>query len=320
MRKLRYAGAAIAGGIVLFGAAPAQADVLPGADVAAQQADARLADLLGQSNGLNVDNPLQYSTLSDTPLGRSPVAQFSAGQNSPDLNPLLPGESATDHRPQPPAASVVRRPRTLLPGVPGSSGLPGLSGLSGQGLPVQGLPVQGLPVRDLPLLGDRSLPLLGDLLPSGQTRSFGQRPTMRQAEMFDGGLPLLGGLGGLLPANESPRTPPAGDGPDLSGLPAGGMAILPAALNGSAAAPAAGSEPAASEPAASEPAAPAPVAEQPAQDKPAKPTKAKPAKSHPVETPEDPRLHEEPVDDDTVEDRPFSSEGRPVAGVDEQYR
>jgi hypothetical protein len=314
VRKLWYAGAAIAGGIVLFGVSPAQADLLPGADVAAQQADERLADLLGQSNGINVDNPLGYSTLSETPIGRSPMVQFQSGQNSPDLNPLLPGESATDQRTEPPAASVVRRPRTGLPGLSG----PGLPGL-GQN------PLQGLPVQNLPLLGNGGLPLLGGLMPGGQSRGFSERPTMRQAEMFDGGLPLLGGLGGLLPANEAPRTP-TGEGPDLSGMPAGGLAILPAAVGGKPAAAggkptAAGGKPTAAQ--SDGPAKPAaPAAEQPGQDEPGEPARAKPAKPRPAETPDDPRLHEEPVDDDTTAeaDRPFSSEGRPVAGIDEQYR
>jgi hypothetical protein len=247
------------------------------------------------------------------------MVQFQSGQNSPDLNPVLPGESATDQRNEPPAASVVRRPR---PGLPGLSGQ-GLPGPSGQGLPGLGgqSPLQGLPVQNLPLLGNGGLPLIGGLLPSGPARSFAERPSMRQAEMFDGGLPLLGGLGGLLPANGTPRTP-TGEGPDVSGMPAGGLAILPAAATGKPATapavdvPARPADPDA--PAASDAPA-APDAEQPAQDEPDEPQKAKP---RPAETPEDPRLHEEPVDDDTTAeaDRPFSSEGRPVAGVDEQYR
>lgn len=266
MRKLWYAGVAIAGGIVLFGATPAQADLLPGTGTgtAEQQADERLADLLGQSNGVNVSNPLRFSSLQDTPVGKTPVAQFKAGQNSPDLNPVLPGNAAAEPRPQLPAADVVGG--ALRP--PG-----GAAPLSE--LPVQQLPLQQLPIRNLPL-GDLlggGLPLLGGLNPDGRRPTAAQRPTVRQAEVFEGGVPLLGGLGGLLPVNEAP----APDVPDTSGLPAGGTTVLPSAGQ------------------------PAP------QGRPA-----------PAATPDDPRLHEEPIDDEASR-RSFSPAGRPISGVDPQY-
>ena len=93
MRKLWYAGAVVAGGIFLFGAAvPAQADELPGTATAEQQADEQLTNLLGQSNGLKVENPLRFSTIGSTPLGSQPVMSLKSGQNTPDLNPVLPGE------------------------------------------------------------------------------------------------------------------------------------------------------------------------------------------------------------------------------------
>jgi len=296
VRKLWYAGAVVAGGIFLFGAAaPAQADVLPGTGTAGQQADDQLTDLLGQTNGVNLENPLRYSTIGGSPLGSRPVLQFKSGQNSPDLNPLLPGESTQESGPgigntELPQADVVGAPQRL-----------------GDGLPVRNVNVQQLPLQNLPLLG-----LLGGLLPNGGTPSLGQRPTMRQAEYFDGGMPLLGGLGGLLPANTLPRS---GDGPDIpgvpdaSGLPAGGIAIVPAATT-----PTFG-QPAANQPAAAQPAAaqPAPQGKPAAQDKPQRPK--------PVVTPDDPRLHEEPIDTDaTAPRRAFSPDGRPVAGIDEQYR
>src|SRR3712207_8954230 len=69
VRKLWFAGAVVAGGFVLFGATPAQADLLPGTGTAEQQTDERLADLMGQSNGVNLENPLRYSTLGNTPIG-----------------------------------------------------------------------------------------------------------------------------------------------------------------------------------------------------------------------------------------------------------
>ena len=304
MRKLWYAGAIVAGGFFLFGAAvPAQADLLPGTGTAEQQADERLADLLGQSNGINVENPLRYSTMGTTPLGTPPVLQFKPGQNTPDLNPALPGESTHEPRPDLPAADVVggalQRPSDRLPV---------------RNMNIQQLPLQGLPGGSL--LGG----LLGGALPNGGTPGLLQRPTARQAEAFDGGLPLLGGLGGLLPVNQMPRPKPnTGDTPDTSGLPAGGVALVPAAMTPptfgqSAASPAAA--PAAASPAAASPAAASSAAASPAAaDKPAA------GKPQPAATPDDPRLHEEPIDSgEAAPQRAFSPNGRPVAGVDQQYK
>lgn len=317
MRKLWYAGAALTGGIILFAASPAQADLLPGVDAAAQQADERLADLLGQSNGVNVDNPLGNSTLKDTPAGRSPVTQFKAGQNSPDLDPLLPGRSGEPNGGQ---------RRGLVPGGESARDLQDDEEPAADVVrsPTSALPLQDFPVQRLPIFGSEGLPLLSGLLPSGQVRDFNERPTMRQAEMFDGGVPLLGGLGGLLPANGSPRTPsdddtprtlPATDEPDLSGMPAGGVAIMPAATTPAADAPATSTSPAPAQP--TQPARPAQPQKPNKQQKQAKPQPT------PTATPDDPRLYEEPVETDDTEEperRPFSSDGRPVAGVDQQYR
>jgi len=270
VRKLWYAGAVVAGGFFLLAAAvPAQADVLPGTGTAEQQADERLTDLLGQSNGFNVENPLRYSTIGSTPLGSQPVLNFKSGQNTPDLNPVLPGESG--HLPRPalgntelPDADVIGAPQRL-----------------GDALPTRDMNVhQNLPLQSLPIVGR----LFGGLLPSGGTSSLLQRPTARQAELFDGGMPLLGGLGGLLPSNKLPQVD---GGPDVPGLPAGGMTVVPAVGK--------------------------PATVPPAQEKP-----------KPAVTPDDPRLHEEPVDTDatppTEPRREFSPDGRPVAGIDEQYR
>ncbi|MEU8815929.1 hypothetical protein [Actinoplanes sp. NPDC048796] len=261
MRKTIVAGVVLAGGIFLFGATPAQADLIPGAgtDTAEQQLDQRLADLLGQSNGVNVDNPLRYSSLNDSPLAQNPVVGFKAPTGTPDLNPLLPGNAANEPKPQLPAADVVggtlQRTR------------------SGQALdrplrdvPLQDNPLQDLPLRQLPL---QNLPLLGN-----------------SGGLSGGGLPLVGGL--LMPdgrpspgLNRPIARKAAGNTPDTSGLPAGGMAIIPAADAA------------------------------PAQPKPNK--RPKPA---PAATPDDPRLHEEPID----EHRQFSPNGRPVAGIDQQYK
>jgi len=320
VRKLWYAGAALTGGIILFAASPAQADLLPGVDAAAQQADERLADLLGQSNGVNVDNPLGNSTLKDTPAGRNPVAQFKAGQNSPDLDPLLPGRSGEPNGGQ---------RRGLVPGGESARDLQDDEEPAADVVrsPTSALPLQDFPVQRLPIFGSEGLPLLSGLLPSGQVRDFNERPTMRQAEMFDGGVPLLGGLGGLLPANGSPRTPsdddaprtlPATDEPDLSGMPAGGVAIMPAATTPAADAPATSTSPAPAQP--TQPTQPARPAQPQKPNKQQKQAKPQPT---PTATPDDPRLYEEPVETDDTEEperRPFSSDGRPVAGVDQQYR
>jgi hypothetical protein len=275
VRKLWYAGAVVAGGIFLFGAAvPAQAGLLPGTGTAEQQADEQLTDLLGQSNGINVENPLRYSTIGSTPLGSQPVMNLKSGQNTPDLNPVLPGESG--HLPRPalgntelPDADVIGAPQRL-----------------GAGLPTHNMNVrQNLPLSNLPIVGR----LFGGLQPSGGTSSLLQRPTARQAELFDGGMPLLGGLGGLLPSNTVPQVggPDVPGVPDVSGLPAGGMTVVPSLGK--------------------------PATVPPAQ-----------ARPKPAVIPADPRLHEEPVDTDatppTEPRREFSADGRPVAGIDEQYR
>ncbi|WP_433371385.1 hypothetical protein ACQPZX_47380 [Actinoplanes sp. CA-142083] len=311
MRKFWYAGAVVASGMFLFGVAgPAQADLLPGTGTAEQQADEQLARILGQSNGINVENPLRYSTMGTTPVGSTPVLQFKAGQNTPDLNPVLPGESTEDARPDAvlPAADVVGPPRRLS-----------------DGLPVRNLNMPQTSVANMQVFRG----LFDGLLPSGDMSGAMQQPTLRQAETFDGGMPLLGGLGGLLPVNGLPRT---GDGPDTSGLPAGGIAIVPAA-----AAPTFGQAPAnpatpanpvgpanpvaAANPAGAGAQLPATVTGQ--QDQPAqqKPGQQKPAQQKPAAAPDDPRLHEEPVDGEaTAPRRAFSADGRPVAGIDEQYR
>ena len=307
MRKLWYAGAAVAGGILLFGAAPAQADLLPGTGTAEQQADERLTDLLGRTNGITVD-PLGHSSLNNTPAGQNPLLQYRSGRNTPELDRVLPGEP----RPSLPAADVVggalRRPSASRPH---------------DHRPVHDLPIRQFPIRSLPLFGIGGLPLLGGLLPDGGRGIADDRTTMRQAEMFDGGMPLLGGLGGVLPVNEAPRTLPARAEPDTSGLPAGGTAVRPGGGTkpGSGAKRTRSTRPAttpsatAATPAASEP--PAGTGPAAAQDRPARPGPA----PQPTATPDDPRLHEEPIDDETTEQRrPFSADGRPIAGIDEEYR
>jgi hypothetical protein len=324
VRKWWYAGAVVASGMFLFGVSgPAQADLLPGTGTAEQQADEQLARILGQSNGINVENPLHYSTLGTTPVGSTPVAQFKAGQNSPDLNPLLPGESASikDPRPRPvlPAADVVGSPHRIA-----------------DDLPVRNMNMPQTSVANMSVFRG----LFGGLLPDGDTPDVVEQPTQQQSEAFDGGMPLLGGLGGVLPVNGLPRT---GDAPDtgglpnaadlqaISGLPAGGMAIVPAATSTTppTAGPA-GQQPAAQQPATAQDPATGqqPAGQQPAAVDAPKAGQPKPAhqqKPKPAATVDDPRLHEEPLDSDgtttpAAPRREFSPDGRPVAGVDQQYK
>jgi hypothetical protein len=301
VRKFWYAGAVVAGGIFLFGAAaPAQADLLPGTGTAEQQADEQLAGLLGRSNGATVENPLRHSTLGNTPLGAPPLLDYAAGNNGTDLNPTLTGESAEDPRPNLPAADVVSGALSRPIGDPDTRNVnvPQLNG------------VDGMSVGDLPMRSVFSdIPLFNGLLPDGGTPSATRPTTARQAEAFDGGVPLLGGLGGLLPVNSLPTTNPIGEAPDTSGLPAGGMAVIPAVQPGQAPA-----EPADNDvptPATSDPAKPAPAKSGPA-------TPAADETPTPAVTPDDPRLHEEPIDGEARRD--FSPDGRPVAGIDEQYK
>ncbi|MCU7727214.1 hypothetical protein ODJ79_26085 [Actinoplanes sp. KI2] len=108
----------------------------------------------------------------------------------------------------------------------------------------------------------RHRPPAGGLLPDGASSS--------PAELFDRRLPPLGGLAGLPLSNTLPRDPGV---PDVSGLPAGGMTVVPAI-----------------------------------------------GEPEPAVTLDDPRLPAEPIARNAAPPREFSPNGRPVAGVDPQYR
>ena len=235
MRKWFYAGA-VAGGFLLLGAAPAQADVLPA------PAGDRLGWLTGDGAGQG--------------LGPDP-----AGGPGP-AGPLVGG---------------------LTGGATRGGGLGSLipADLLGGGL------------------------LGGGLTPDGWTGAAGPQ---RESALFDGGVPLLGGLGGKLPANESPRTLPATGEGTPTGMPAGGTAVDPALADPALA------DPAPSGPPATDPA----VTPQPST---VDPTPSVPTGQPKGQTVDDPRLHEEPVDDEAGgRQRPFSPGGRPIAGEDEDFR
>ena len=96
MRKL---WCALAGGIVLFAASPAQADALPGAAAAAQPADGSAMD--------SASDPLRARTLPAT------VPPDVSGM--PLGGVLLPPLAIPSAAPTLPAADVVPAPRTTAP-------------------------------------------------------------------------------------------------------------------------------------------------------------------------------------------------------------
>jgi hypothetical protein len=248
MRKWFYAGAVV-GGFLLLGAAPAQADVPAPADRLPSSMDGVWPAGSG-GQGLGLD-PAGGLTL-ESPLAGSSLANVTPGQNSPDLSSAAASLSSTAAGVQPKAAGPTadlpagRKPAGRL----GQGGLPtgalptgNLTGPTGNltgrvpGLPGGGLLGGGLPGGWLPGAGQLGTGQLGGglpgaglfgggLLPDGRVPSAG---SPSESALFDGGLPLLGGLGGLLPANEVPRTlRPTGDdatAPPVSGMPAGGTAV-----------------------------------------------------------------------------------------------
>jgi hypothetical protein len=275
MRKWFYAGA-VAGGFLLLGAAPAQADVVPAPDGGLLSTLGGGGGALDPSGGLGLPNPLGGQLLDLDP-----------GQNSADVTGPADGLMDDDRareadRPtgRQPARGAGPADLPLIGGLTSGSG----GGLTGGGTGSGGLTGGGLtgggsdgradqPGGGLGTLVPANLLggglLGGGLTPDGRSASAG--PT-RESALFDGGLPLLGGLGGLLPANESPRTLPATGDDTPTGMPAGGTPVVPA--DG--------------------------------------------AKGQTVD---DPRLHEEPIDDEAGgKRRSFSDGGRPVAGEDEDFR
>jgi hypothetical protein len=304
VRKMWWASAVVAGGIILFGTAPAQADpLLPGTADAQEQTNNALNYVLNKTNGMVVST--------EDPMGPGSPVRLQAGDNQTGLPAALPRENAGAPGPDLPAADVVGGALARPAGGAGAR-------------PIGNLPIRRLPIGTLDLIGG-GLPLLGGLLPDGGTPSLAARPTTWQAESFDGGLPLLGGLGGVAPVNSLPRSLPGTDVPDVAGLPGGGLLVVdPAKAPGRPAAPSAA--PTAVAPAAA-PGAPGSSASSTPTASSSAPTAASSASppdsvARPVTsaTPDDPRLHEEPVDGEASHRRAFTADGRPVAGVDQQYR
>ncbi|MFI7542923.1 hypothetical protein [Actinoplanes sp. NPDC049599] len=327
MRKWFYAGAVV-GGFLLLGAAPAQADVVPA------PAGGLLSPLGGGSGnpglgldpagGLNLQNPLGGAPMMDVQPGRNsadlsgpatdalsePAGRRPAAGSAPAELPLLGGLTGGDSSGG--GASGANLGGAFYGGGASGAGLGGAfsgggasgaglggafsgGGASGAGLGGAGQPGGGLgTLVPADLLGGG---LLGNGLLGGGLTPDG-RPAAawapRESALFEGGVPLLGGLGGLLPANETPRTLPATGDDTPAGMPAGGTPVDPALI-----------DPALIDPAPADPALidPAPAG-----------TKA----DEPVD---DPRLHEEPIDDeDGGKRRSFSDSGRPVAGEDQDFR
>jgi hypothetical protein len=297
VHKLWIAGAAAASGLILFTASPARADdqpsspqLLPGNSVAPP-----FGDLLSGAGGYALNSV----------RGAGSTAMSGAGS-------ALSGASTAAHEANN-GLDRVRRPtnnlhvtvpldgsRPLAQVRPGTNS-PSVLPRSAQDQPPANVTGPLLPQMPQTSINDGDgllggIPLLTGLLPSGQPQGFTDgpssfdRPTVAEAES----LPLLGGI---LPA---PGTP---DVSDVSGLPGGGMAVL---------APVAGTHH------KTKPSTPA-----------AAPSSATPsvaAASTPAATPStaaassiaaDPRLHEEPID---PSERTFSPDGRPVAGVDQQFK
>jgi hypothetical protein len=315
MRKWFYAGA-VAGGFLLLGAAPAHADVVPG------PAGGLLSGLTGDGRGAGLD-PAGGLNL-ESPLGGSP-ADIKPGQNSADVTPT------TDFLPTDVLPAAAGRPReaervTDRKPVRGSA----LTDLSTLGGPADGPSGGGLTGGGLTggSSGDRAarfggalggvVPanLLGGLIPAGLLGG-GLTPdgrvaparAPRESALFDGGLPLLGGLGGLLPANGSPRTLPATAGATPPGMPPGGTPVDPATTE---------PDPTLTDPTLTDPTLTDPAPVDPAGAQAGNGTNKHKSKDQPVD---DPRLHEEPIDDEAGgKKRTFSAGGRPIAGEDEDFQ
>jgi hypothetical protein len=216
MRKYLYAGA-IAGGLLLLGAAPAYADTsVP--DPASDQSTSSADGLLGPSGAINLNGPLSHSqVLNVKPGSNSPDVTGAAGGLLPQSQGGLPAArtglgQAKDATSSLPAADVVRG---VLPGTADTEGLPGGLGGGLSGLPIVG----GLLGGGLPVVGGGGLPVGGGGLPVGGGGLPIGGGGAQESGLVPADLPLLGGgLGGLLPF-AMPQTSA------FNGMPAGGTAV-----------------------------------------------------------------------------------------------
>jgi len=297
MRKLLFAGA-VAGGFLLLGGAPAHADVLP---MPAGTHEPTLADLLtptgtglDPAGGINLDGPFD-----------SELVDVKPGTNTPDVDPseLL---SRADPAAAAPEADV---PQDQPPGRPRRVGLPAagmagseLSRTNGGRLPAVGsLPVVG------GLLGGG---LLGGLPTGGFQPDSWMPVNHRESGLAGSTLPGLDGIAGLLPGPATPGwTPPGIDPADISGMPPGGVPVDPA------------NDPTTTDPTTTDPTTTDPATTDPdpaATDPGPAATDTGPGTGADTSAiDDDKRLHEEPVDDDTMQrksTRAFSADERPVTG------
>jgi hypothetical protein len=287
MRK--YVIIAAAAGGLLLGGTPAYADQHPAGPLGG------LLDPAG--GGINLDNPVDGN----------PIITVKPGSNTPALPaaPGLPtaGLPTSDGTPTEDASPSART------GLGGARSTPPADVVGGS--PLGSVRDDDFGVADVPvgrLLNGGGVPGLG-LMPDGSAPLAPTGPSSRESGLLTGGVPLLGGLGGLLP--EPARTLPA-DGPDTSGMPAGGTAVDPTDTG----------DPAdIGDPAATGGPADAAGPDQPAGDPPGKPGSGDPATDDPDPSgpgDDDNRVHEEPADDEAG-GRSFST-GRPVAGEDPDYK
>ncbi|BCJ43210.1 hypothetical protein GCM10010168_00480 [Actinoplanes ianthinogenes] len=222
MRKLWYAGAGvIAGGFLLFGAAPAQAEGTSPDPIAsvAPYADP-LGDVLARTNGLRLSSPVGTD-----PLGRAPLVTLD--QDGQRLFPIKPGQN--DIAGYPLSRSKSQGQGQVESGDTDRRSLPAADVIGGS---IHNSPgdrfagsLKGIPFTDantgstrLPLLG--RLPVVGGLLPDGS-------PTLESASSE---YPLLDDLDGNLSVRGLPKRVSNSNRAVLAGLPLGGSPVAPADL------------------------------------------------------------------------------------------
>lgn len=216
----------IAGGFLLFGAAPAQADDTSPDPISsvAPYADP-LGDVLAKTNGLRLSSPVGTD-----PLGRAPLV--TVDQDGQRLFPIRPGQNDIAGH----SLSKAQRPARQESGDTDRRALPAADVIGGSfhnspGDRFAGS-LQGVPFTDantgaarLPLLG--RLPIVGGLLPDGSRTMMGGSPALESASSE---YPLLDDLDGDLSVRGLPKRLPNSNRAALAGLPLGGSPVTPADL------------------------------------------------------------------------------------------